>query len=165
MSIYTPLKGSDMVKLLPEALVLTYDELHKYKDIDELFPKVPYFVLLYQHSLNSGHWVGVFKVNNNVLYFFDSYGLKPDTAQLPKSLAIRNKLYSNKDYLTELIFNSGYTELKYNTYRFQDGNTYTCGYYVVVRLRNRDLSGGGFYKVLKKLKGNDSFDELIIKLI
>jgi hypothetical protein len=154
-----------MVRLLPRAIVLTYDELHKYSHIDQLFPKVPYFVLLYQHSLSSGHWVGVFRVNSDILYFFDSYGYKPDTKQFPKSLAIRNQLYSNKDYLTDLIFNSGYKELKYNTYRFQENNTYTCGYYVVVRLRNRNLSGKAFYEELKKLKGNDSFDELIIKLI
>jgi hypothetical protein len=59
---------------------VTYDKLANIQSIDQLFNaygKNDSVIILYLSSWNSGHYTLVFK-QNNVIQFFDSYGLKED---------------------------------------------------------------------------------------
>ena len=73
------LSDKDIMRLIKgKANLLTYTELQKYNNIDQVLGPYSALVLLYETSKNFGHWVCVFKVNENTIEHFDSYGLKPD---------------------------------------------------------------------------------------
>ena len=58
--------------------IIKYSELANISSLDELLPRlVDVCVILYEESLNRGHWVALLKYNE-MSERFDSYGMKPD---------------------------------------------------------------------------------------
>ena len=76
---YQSLDDGDIRFYLPDAKILTYNELAKVKTIEQLLPKhKSYFVLLYPvTSETNGHWVCLTRYDKTIEYF-SSYGTKPD---------------------------------------------------------------------------------------
>lgn len=149
--------------------LITYKELKKYDDIDKVLGKYGYVIILYETKQNFGHWTLIFKRNKNTIEHFDSYGLKPDDElKFIKTLfKITNGTY--QPYLTYLLLKSGY-KIEYNEFPFQQmkQNINTCGRWILLRLKNKDLDIYEFKKMLdKNLKKYKlkSYDELVTKLI
>ena len=76
---YESMDNEDIHFYLPNAKLIMFNELKKYKTIEQLLPKhKSYFILLYPvQSETSGHWVCLTRFDKTIEYF-DSYGNKPD---------------------------------------------------------------------------------------
>ena len=146
-----------------------YKELKNYNDIDKVLGKDGYVILNYETRTHYGHWVLVFKLDDDTIEHFDSYGLKPDDELnfIPPLFKIVNGTV--EPYLSYLIYHSKYN-VEYNQYKFQQmkKGINTCGRHVLFRLLNRDKNIEEYKKYLDKLlkKYNmKNYDELMVKLI
>lgn len=142
-----PLSSQDIKKFMnDDCLILPYEDLKNYKDINDVFNTTDYVFLLYPISKNYGHWVLLMNVDNRI-EFFDSYGIFTDmeykygTKRTPK-------------YLSSLLIKSNPKyKLYYNEIQFQEWNTNYCGYFCVVRALNSKMSLRNFQKNL-----SDNYD-------
>jgi len=165
--------GDDTIrKYYPNAKILKVSELSKYNSIDELLPNnFDYVFLLYESSLNSGHWVILIK-NNNMLEYFDSYAGKVDKALSWNSGAKNNMLGQGIPYMTNLLNNSNYKVIV-NKYDFQNDKNYaiaTCGRWCIFRLNTviqDNLTLLNFVKLVKTLTNRFHItnDELVSDII
>lgn len=150
MSIVEEIKKAESLSLSDDDIrTLTNNklEIHAYKDlerfnnIDEVLGKNGACVLLYQTKEDYGHWVSIFKVDNNTLEFFDSLGWAMDQELKFSDYNIRVHNGEAVPHLTHLINESHYgliqnkTKLQKNAY---DDNT--CGRWASLRVRLRDLT-------------------------
>jgi hypothetical protein len=124
------LNGIEMKILNPDAKLLKYTDLYKYRNIEEVFGNYNKVIILYLiQSETSGHWTCLFK-NKKGINFFDSYGVPVDYEMELLTPAKRKRLNQEQNYLNNMlrhkrvIFN--------NTY--QDRDTATCGCFVSHRL-------------------------------
>ena len=146
--IKRPLSGSEMVKLLPGTIILTYDELVHFDDIEFLLGKTRQFVVLYMTAETSGHWCCVF-VNDtepDKIQFFCSYGEPVDSKQfqnVPMEIMVsKNQCFS---YLSELMVHSRYKHISCNNFRVQGRGVSTCGRFVALRLWLKNLRDHEFF--------------------
>ena len=116
-------------------------------------------------SHNYGHYVTVYK-NNNIIYFFDSYGCKPDTQfrYAPKNLNMDSQIAYN--YLTNLLYNCKY-QVNYNQYKLQQKNDIknipvnTCGRWCCFRVMFPEISEDDFAYFFLNKKNKYKPDEMI----
>jgi hypothetical protein len=142
-----PLSGLDMMKLNPDAKLIKYPDLYKYKTIDELFAdcdKVIILVLTISNS--SGHWTALFK-NKQGINYYDSYGVPPDYQFELLSKNKRKELNQPNDYLNYLLRNS---KCIFNNITYQKPNTQTCGEHSSFRLNNSMLNDKQYLKFFTK---------------
>ena len=148
----------DLVK--GKAKVVPYDQLHRFKNIDELLKPHNAVFILYQQQKNFGHWVALFKrksrKGNVEINYFDPYGNKIDEPLLWTSKAKREELNMNYPYLTELLLDAprGY-DINYNEHKFQKQGEgiNTCGRHGVLRLQNKDLTLNQYVKMFEEVLG------------
>ncbi len=146
------LSNKDILKLVNgKANIVLYQNLIHCNSIDEILEPYGACFLLYQNSANFGHWCLLFKLNKNILEFFDHYGYIPDSELQFVPQEYRKILNENHTYLLKLLYNSQYN-IDYNEHRFQllAKNVSTCGRWCVVRLWNKHLSLKDFVKLFKK---------------
>jgi hypothetical protein len=125
------------------------------KSADELFDKQGRAVLLYTpNSPTEGHWVCLQRKSDGI-YFFDSYGDKPDSA---------DDLNGQPAHLSELLRGSG-MPIYYNTKPYQKmrGDIATCGRHCVSRLIYNKKSPEQYDRVVKAFKGEP--DDFVSALI
>ena len=157
------LSDKDIMRLIKgKANLLTYTELQKYNNIDQVLGPYSALVLLYETSKNFDHWVCVFKVNENTIEHFDSYGLKPDDELKFIPEYFREVNYEEIPHLTYLLYNSGYNVI-YNEFKLQKKKKgiNTCGRWVATRLIYRMIPQKVFAKFF--LEYNNP-DEIIVQL-
>lgn len=157
------LSSKDIMELIHhKANLLTYIELQNYNNINDVLGKYQAIVLLYETSMNFGHWVCVFKVNENTIEHFDSYGLKPDDELkfVPEYFRIVN--YDEIPHLTYLLYNSNYKVI-YNEYQLQSKKkgVSTCGRWVSTRLNYRMIPQEKFSKFFLEY---DNPDKIVVEL-
>lgn len=150
-----------------DANLILYPDLHKYNSIDQILKPHGAAIILYESKPSYGHWVCVFKVSENEIEFFNSYGDSGNHEGLPDAMLSyipeRFRKQSNQDhtYLAKLMCDSNY-DLSYNQYPFQkDGpNIKTCGRWTGTRLNMRHLKLDDFYRLMKKYcrEFNTDFD-------
>ena len=64
------LSGSDIKEITNNgARVLSYHELVNFSTLDEVLGETQAIILLYETKENFGHWVTVFKINDNTIEF------------------------------------------------------------------------------------------------
>jgi hypothetical protein len=128
--------------------IVCYSDMHKYHSIDELLNPYDCCIILYNKTSNCGHWCALIK-RNNLLEFFDPYGLYPD-----EELKYIKKY---EPYLSYLMIDSPY-KLSYNQYKFQKfkKDINTCGRWCYLRIQFKDWSLDKFNKYFTK-KDNDKF--------
>lgn len=118
------LSNKDIFELTGKQPII-YEELRKYKSIDQLLGKEQFIIILYEvASAFSGHWVALYRQSaDNQLVFFDSYGMQPDQEDL---YAQTNALIPK--YLTHLLEKSA-EKYTWNTVDYQSKNSgvSTCG--------------------------------------
>jgi hypothetical protein len=139
------LTDEDLTKLLGNCDIVSYDKIHKMHNINELFQKNNYCVLLYQTEKNYGHWTVLLKRHSpklgEIIEFFDPYGEGPDEQLNYVSPEEKIKNHEDHPYLLELLNESGYP-IVYNDYPFQDDHSdiRTCGRWAALRIACRNLS-------------------------
>ena len=99
-----PLTDADIKRFLPEALIIKYSELSKYSTLFDLLPDIhSYCFILYEDSVNRGHWVQVCRPEDCVAVYFDSYGGPPDAPLKWTSRDRRVGLGEGRPYLSILL--------------------------------------------------------------
>lgn len=167
---YESMTDENIKFYLPDARLILYNDLKKYKTIEQLLPKhKSYFILLYPvSSETNGHWTVLTRFDN-VIEYFDSYGLRPDVPFSWDS----SKFRDNKKYLTGLL-NKTNLKVVFNDISFQskrDGMIATCGSFVVFRVLTliefgADLKNNNkMLKTLKKVNENLTYDDIVIQFI
>jgi len=139
------LTANDILRLTnDEVKIVIYDDLEKYKTIDEVFGNKNAIVLLYQNTQNSGHWVLLMKQSPKILYWFDSYAFQLDQ-EIKWSSYLLNKGYLKNPPLTYLIKNSPYKLLQ-NKVKYQElaNAVNTCGKWCITRFNYRHLTDKDF---------------------
>lgn len=130
---------------------MTYPELKRYKNIDDIFDPLGRVIMLYPiDAPNNGHWVAMFKKGKSI-YYFDPYGKPPEE---PKQWVAPDKniaLGQGRNLLTELLQKSGY-KVYYNSFPYQkmDEDVATCGRWAVARLVLKDMSAKQFHSAVMK---------------
>ena len=150
--ITTPSTDSDLKQATHNRVqVIDYDDLAKYKDIDELLPKPKSaFILLYEDSPNSGHWTAVGRDVNDDYWFFCSYGSDVDEPLNWTPKSVRVGLGAGQKHLSRLFKGR---EVLYNSTPFQDENSdqATCGDFATF-IVNETLRGVPFEDALNNLE-------------
>jgi hypothetical protein len=151
------LSDIDISKILSKITQKTY-QLFKYGDLKPETELVFYNIILYQYDNDMGHWV-LLRCNTNgrELYFFDSYGNKPDGAW--PYLINTKGLPEPRHVLSEIIqryISNGY-KFSYNGFNIQ-GNLKDqsladseCGELVILRILNEQMTDKQFYDYCLKL--------------
>ncbi len=152
------LSGTDIQKFIPNVIV--YSELAD-MTVRELVDMMP-VVILYQSSLNRGHWTLLHETPEGV-EFFDSYSSMPDEefkyiqAQQPHYLA---------RLLNEL---SNYVEIHFNSDQLQKlaPNVNTCGRWVILRYLMGEYGIDDFVYGVRKLSSMMKItpDQLVTQII
>lgn len=139
--IQQPLSEDDlrsMLKNYQPVRVMKYSELSNYQNIQQLLPKMKdYVILLVEFERSYGHWVTLMRDNMNIFYF-DSYGYRPDKHQdfqdqnMSKALGQEDPLLS---HLLNKAIKDGF-KVYFNSKRYQKmgrttSNINTCGRHVV----------------------------------
>lgn len=167
-----PMGDDDIKKFLPDAKIITYDELKNYKSIDQLLPnEKDYAIILYLNSKNNGHWIAIMKnkdkKDKTIIEYFDSYGNPIDQPLLWWNEEHLEGLGVDDIYLTKLLNKSGYKTV-YNKEKYQNGNPdiKSCGRHIVFRLLNHlkgDLDLASYNKIMKQLKKDlkCSYDQIV----
>lgn len=163
------LSGQDIIKAFNGRInLLTYDDLQKYDNIDEMLKPYGKAVLLYFWSKNQngvfGHWISIRKSTKkyNTIEVFNSFGDWIDSNLDKIPIEFRQK--NNEDYkqLSYLLYKSPY-KIDYNEFQFQDNKSQTCGRWSIYFLRRDDLTLEQFQKLWNK-KNFKLNDNNIIKL-
>lgn len=151
--------------------IMEYPALAKCTNILQILPNsFSILILLIETSSHSGHWVMIVR-QNNIITFFDSYGLKYDQELKFVNNNVRQQLHENP-FLTPL-FNlakkQGFT-INYNKKRLQQfsPNINTCGKHVIA-FANAVLEGLNLKQYLKLLDEQKSqtglsYDNLVNEL-
>ena len=150
------LNGAELMELANEKTnIYKYRDLKNISSIDELLDPYDSAVILYESITNYGHWTCLIKRDNNILEFFDSYGIFPDQElnNIDKDFRTVNNM--KIPYLSYLLIKSPY-ELQYNNYMFQakSKNISTCGRWVGYRILKKNISTEEFKNI---------FDDKILK--
>ena len=152
--------------------IITYPNLKKYNSINQLLPsEKTYLIILYLDAPNSGHWVSIKRLKNNIIEVFCSYGTYPDEQLEWYPDELNYKLNQKEPYLTNLL-NKWIGDVYYNNIKYQklDNNIVTCGRHMInnilLMLKN-NMNMSQYYKFMKKLKKkeNKTYDEIVSERI
>jgi len=131
-----PLSDGDLRKILGDDIsIITYPELNKINDINQIFDKKGRCILLFlTSSPTAGHWCCLLNKKKGI-EFFDPYGEAPEEQKDGADPALLDQLGQRQPLLVKLLRKSG-KPVFYNTYPFQKDNKSinTCGRHCVVRL-------------------------------
>lgn len=131
-----PLSDSDIRDYLPNALILKYSELDEYGDLYNILPMIKSFcIILYEHSLNTGHWVCISRPKEGIAEYFDSYGGYVDSplTWTPKDVLI--KLGSGHPTLSR-FFDDCPDKVVYSKIKYQKESNHinNCGRWCILRI-------------------------------
>ena len=159
-----PLSPDEVHQIAGCSMRLTkYSDIDDYPTIDDLFGEADCVLILYETRQNSGHWCCIIN-KENVIEFFDSYGLIPDNELLFVNIKFREENDMLIPHLTKLFLKTEKT-IEYNDKRLQKmaDNINTCGYWCGMRMRYKDISCEEFIKMFKG-GPRDQKDTLVIEM-
>jgi len=145
------LSGNEVCQIVMKAIgeepnIITYNELDKIRDIDDIL-KNNMCVILYETSEGYGHWTCVFK-DRNTIEHFDSYGLFPDKELKFVSKDINKMLGQGYPMLSKLLYDCPY-DIRYCNKKFQGEDSSTCGRWCAMRLIFKILDEYDFIRLCK----------------
>lgn len=150
------LSNLDLLKFVNgNAKIVLYNEMYKYKTLDQLLYPYDVVFILYESKPRWGHWTLLFKRDEKNVEFFDSYSTIIDDGLDYIDEFFRKKSNQDYPYLTRLLYNSPYN-IHYNQYKYQDEedkNDNTCGRWVLARWLYRDLTLKQFSKLFQNKNG------------
>ena len=146
------LTNDDINRVLdPPTTIWTYPQFSSMDSIEDCFDSLGRCVFLYlTTSPTSGHWVCMFKRNNNTIEYFDSYGEKPEQPKTWISREQNEQLGQSEPVLMKLLKESR-NRIYYNTFPYQKNkeDTNTCGRWCLARLICKDFSNQQFFNLVK----------------
>ena len=153
------LSGSDISRITDNmARIISYDELSNYDSIEDVLGEQGAVVILYETRKNFGHWVCLFWIGENTLEFFDPYGLKMDEElKIEPQFNMRENNGVLSPHLTVLIDLCSDCKVVSNTTQLQKylEHVNTCGRWVSMRIRFRDVGLKRFIELMTKNKCYD----------
>ena len=168
--IHKALSDSDIRKILGHSTkIIKYSELSQFTDLDDLLPNpTDYCIILYEDSIDHGHWVGLCRYDGKYEHF-DSYGLKPDKELAWVNFKVRRSLGETQPFLSELLKQKEYI---YNTVKYQasEADVNTCGSHVVhrlYRLKNQHMDLDDYHNFMQGLEDdfNMTYDMIVAEFI
>lgn len=73
--IAIPMGDDDIREYLPDAMIIKYSDLSRYPTLHDVLPEVKSFCfILYEDSVNKGHWTVISRPEEGIVEYFDSYG-------------------------------------------------------------------------------------------
>ena len=166
--IYDAMSDSDLQKYFPRAKILKYSELPKGVGVEEWLKVGEVCYILYESTLNSGHWVSLAR-GKDAVYYFDSYGNKPDVP-LSWNSAERNVELNQEPAVLTKMFSLTKVPVYFNDYDYQnkkDKDVATCGRWATAFLTHFKKDGGDLKsfktETLKRAKGR-RLDEFIANI-
>ena len=153
--------------------IIKYSDLSKYKSITDLLPrKRDYVFLLYLDDINKGHWTALIRDDTNI-YFFCSYGSKPDEPLSWVDCKTRIQLGVAVPFLTRLLNNAKGFNIYYNPIKYQQENddVNSCGRYITLFIlqfkKHLHYNLDDYYRYMNKIKSkyNLTYDEIVSTLI
>ncbi len=170
-----PMGDDDIRKYFPNAKIIKYSELKDVSRIEDLLPRPKtFFFLLYERSLNVGHWVLVSRYKDNgidTIEFFCSYGSRIDEPLTWTPVGMRVQLGQDKPYLSNLLDKSPFRVI-YNPVQFQSKKSpiSTCGAYDTLRaseLQKHNTTLDEFNDMLEEVKKATglTYDEIVSNLV
>ena len=151
------LSGDDIMRITDhKTKLILYSDLEQVNNIDEILYQYNCCVILYQLEINVGHYVCLIKHKNNTLEFFDPYGMFIDEELKYSKYNLRRHKGVVTTHLTALIDKSNY-KLISNDLKLQKFKEHvnTCGRWVCMRIRFKDVSLKRFAELFKKNKCYD----------
>ncbi len=147
--------------------VIIYENLEGKSTIDDILPydKCCCFILI-RTSNDSGHWSVVCRNNTNI-YYFDSYGIKPDGElhNIPENqryiLDENRPLLSHLIYTMPLSYNFHYNKTQFQQYTQNNGVAInTCGKHCIsfVYCVLNDVTLDEYTQRMKQLKDDLNLD-------
>jgi len=141
-----PTSSKYLMKLLNNQVkIITYPELIKFNNIEELLYPYGRVIILYLQKENYGHWTCIFYQGKGKkrIEHFDSYGYFPDD-ELNFAIDPYFRKVNNMEYpLLTLLLNEAYNryDMTFNQYKFQKKkkDISTCGRHCIVRLWYSDI--------------------------
>lgn len=143
------LSNTDLIRLVDgKAKVVIYNQLYKFRTLDELLEPYGAVFLLYLFKPSYGHWCAVIRRTPKIVEFFDSYGGPPDEPLDYIDEKFKKKTNQDYPYLSKLLWESPYS-IEYNDYDFQKrgNNIKTCGRFAALRVIFRNLTLNKFAKI------------------
>ena len=137
--------------------ILTFRDIGNYDTIDDLLKPWGRVVILFEKSKHRGHWCCLFRGtkkndyigarDNDFIYFFDPYGIKPE-GQLRFSSGMNRYLKQRRDTLIRLF--DGHM-IKYNDVPLQKWkkNVSSCGRWCLSRVSCNNLNSYEFADLIK----------------
>lgn len=169
-----PMDDTDIRENIGEnTKILKYTDLSKYKSINDLLPRQrDYCYLLYLDDYNKGHWTALIRDGKDI-YFFCSYGSKPDEPLTWVDCNTRIKLGTAVPFLTRLLNDANGYNIYYNPIKYQQekDDVNSCGRYITLFLlqfkKHPHYNLNDYYRYMNKIKSkyNLSYDEIVSTLI
>ena len=152
------LSDADLKQLLGNDMrIIKYSQLSDYKSIQQLLPNETFdhIILLVELLENVGHYECIVRVGQSI-FFFDSYGVRPDKALLFAKKQFRREL-GQKWPLLSYLLNKAEDEnfnVMFSTFPYQKKDNYisTCGrwcalfIYYMKHAKPRQQNFTGFHK-------------------
>jgi hypothetical protein len=173
----TPLGDDDIRRLLgANVKIVEFNLLDDYKNMKELLPKkIDYCIILYGiKAITDGHWVALFK-RDNIISFFDSYGLKPEAPLKKWVTPAHNQAMEQNGNLLINLLNTHKGPIFYNNYSYQDNTNFniaTCGrwsvsfiQYMIMNPKHTLQTFNTFILALKKNYNGMTNDEIVSLLV
>ena len=153
--IKNPLDGSEFLEYLNNPKILTYSDLNKFNNIEDLLKnEKDYCIILYRQTPTSGHWISIDRLYDTISYF-DPYGKYIDEP-LTWNTPILNKKLGQSIPLLSNLFDKTDLDVYYNNHKYQklDDNINTCGRWCILRILSamrQDMDLTDFYEMIKEL--------------
>jgi hypothetical protein len=149
-----PLSEGDIKKMIPTLKIISYTDLLKANNIDDVLDEKGRLMLLYlTQSELMGHWVCLLKRRGTkIIEYFDPYGnYGPDDESVWLTPQKLKELGQDTFHLSKLLDNSPYKVIS-NAYPFQKDKTdmNTCGRHCTTRLYLKHLSLPKYIKMIKE---------------
>jgi hypothetical protein len=166
--IYDAMSDADLQKYFPRAKIVKYSEIPKGVGVEEWLKVGEVCYILYESTLNSGHWVALAR-GKDAVYYFDSYGNKPDVP-LSWNDAEKNVELNQEPAVLTKMFSITKVPVYYNDYDYQtkkDKDVATCGRWATAFLTHFKKYGGNlksFNKETLKRANGRSLDEFIANI-
>lgn len=141
------ISGDEIIDSLNKQVILIkYSDLHLYNSLEEILNISTRIIILLEEEPNVGHYICIV-LNQNVLNYFDSYGLYIFDQ-------MRYTMYPNDNildiYIKQYMTNNRHIKLDVNFYRLQSNSrkSSVCGRYITLRCLMDKLNNNEFINTI-----------------
>lgn len=132
-----------------------YDDFINYTNINDVFDNTNFRIIYLPSDHNNvGHWVVMFRRDNNLIEYFDPMGIKPDECNKWLNTQEENK---NKTHFNDIISSTPNMKYIYNNSQLQASNSILCGKYVISRIIAMKTKLQDYLNILGNIEDREAF--------